>query len=82
MGMWHYMDGGMALGMALWGVLGALLIVAVVLALIRLSSPVSPQFRASLPVEPDSARRILDERFAKGEIDEEEYRKRRQLLSE
>lgn len=80
--MWHYMDGGMALGMALWGVLGALLIVAVVVALFRLSSPVAPQFRASLPVEPDSARRILDERFAKGEIDEEEYRKRRQLLSE
>ena len=28
----------------------------------------------------DSARRILDERFAKGEIDEEEYQQRREVL--
>jgi putative membrane protein len=29
---------------------------------------------------PSSARRILDERFARGEIDEEEYRRRRDEL--
>lgn len=29
---------------------------------------------------PPSARRILDERFARGEIDEEEYRRRRDEL--
>ena len=28
----------------------------------------------------DAARRILDERFAKGEIDEEEYQQRREVL--
>lgn len=31
-------------------------------------------------VDPDSARRILDERFARGEIDEDEYRHRRDQL--
>ena len=30
----------------------------------------------------NSAKEILDKRFAKGEIDEEEYRKRRSLLDE
>lgn len=30
--------------------------------------------------EDDRARRILDERFARGEIDEEEYRRRREVL--
>lgn len=29
---------------------------------------------------PDMARRILDERFARGEIDEDEYRRRRDVL--
>jgi putative membrane protein len=31
---------------------------------------------------PSSARRILDERFARGEIDDEEYRARRRALDE
>jgi putative membrane protein len=30
--------------------------------------------------DPPSARRVLDERFASGEIDEEEYRRRRDEL--
>lgn len=30
----------------------------------------------------NSAKEILDKRFAKGEIDEEEYRKRRSLMDE
>jgi putative membrane protein len=31
--------------------------------------------------DPDGARRILDERFARGEIDEDEYRARRATLT-
>lgn len=80
MGMWHYMDGGMAFGMVIWWLLGVLLIAALIVALWRLAAPT--QFRAGLPEEPSSARRLLDERFARGEIDEAEYRKRRQVLSE
>ncbi|HEY9854168.1 MAG TPA: SHOCT domain-containing protein [Stenomitos sp.] len=76
------MDGATGLGMALWGLLGALLVLGFGMVLMRLSRPVSPEFRANLPEEPTGARRLLDERFARGEIDEEEYRKRRQLLSD
>ena len=36
--------------------------------------------RATLPPS-GTARQILDERFARGEIDEDEYRQRRSLLS-
>lgn len=32
------------------------------------------------PDDTDSARRILDERFARGEIDEDEYHRRREQL--
>ncbi|MGS2811030.1 SHOCT domain-containing protein [Nocardia sp. MW-W600-9] len=35
---------------------------------------------ATAPVGPGSARGILDERFARGEIDAEEYRERRRTL--
>ena len=38
--------------------------------------PEGPQERG----HEDSARRILDERFARGEIDAEEYRQRREIL--
>jgi len=34
------------------------------------------------PPGPPRAREVLDERFARGEIDEEEYRRRRTLLDE
>lgn len=81
MHMWPYMDGGMMLGMALWWLLGALLILGLIVALFRLAGAPT-QYRATLPEEPSGARRILDERFARGEIDEDEYRRRRKLLSD
>lgn len=31
---------------------------------------------------PDDARQVLDERFARGEIDEQEYRQRRSVLED
>ena len=37
--------------------------------------------RPPAPEDRSSARRILDERFASGEITEEEYQRRRQALS-
>ncbi|RSD12077.1 SHOCT domain-containing protein [Amycolatopsis eburnea] len=52
-------------------VLGALVALVVVLAR-RGPQPPSP---------PDPARRILDERFARGEIDQEEYERRRDALT-
>ena len=53
-------------------VLMALVLVALVVVLLR---------RAPQPPMPGgTARRILDERFARGELDEEEYRRRRAVL--
>jgi putative membrane protein len=58
-----------------WGV-----IAAVVLLLVR---PPGRHDEATPPPKPpseDEASRILDARFARGEIDEQEYRARRDLL--
>jgi putative membrane protein len=62
-----------------WG-----LLIAGIIALIRVinrpsQSPSSPSEQA-WPGEVSSARRILDERYARGEIDEQEYQRRRALL--
>lgn len=57
-----------------WG-----LVIAGVVLLVRL---VGPRHEATHePVGPTSALRILEERFARGEIDADEYSRRRQLLS-
>ena len=58
-----------------WGV-----IAAVVFLLVR---PLGPHDEATPPPKPpseDEATRILDQRFARGEIDEQEYRAKRDLL--
>lgn len=54
-------------------VLGLVLLGYLSYRLIR-SRPGSP------PVQGGSARRILDERFARGEIEEDEFRRRAELL--
>jgi putative membrane protein len=59
------------------------LIAAVVVVLLH-----PPEHRGTPPAQPpvppaaeDQALRILDERFSRGEIDEQEYRTRRELLT-
>lgn len=80
-------DGGwgwgawLAMGLTMLVLFG--LIAAVVVVLLR-----PPEHRdgstaartASPPPAEDQALRILDERFARGEVDEQEYRSRRELL--
>ncbi|MFC6673512.1 SHOCT domain-containing protein [Marinobacterium aestuariivivens] len=61
-------------GMLLW----LLLLILLCWALVRLFSGRDGSDR---PRE-KTAREILDERFAKGEIDEDEYRKRLEVLKE
>jgi putative membrane protein len=77
----HYWDGSwgwgawllMSLAMvAFWGALAWIIV-----ALVRNHRGPAPHDQASSP--PD-ALHILDERFAKGEIDESEYRDRRKVL--
>ena len=80
MGWWNWADGGwlgMGVGMLLW----LIVIVAVVWLMVRL---LVRSERA--PGEPPTARQtpeeILRERFARGEVNAEEYRQRSELLKE
>jgi putative membrane protein len=80
-GSWHMHDWGMGWGMG-WGggmVLGPLLTIGLVILLVVLILPFvrSLGSGAAGPRE-RTARDILDERYAKGEIDREEYLRRRQ----
>lgn len=92
----HWMDGHMNGGLGMswgWLVMGSVLliclaiIVALVVWVVRTSSSGSastgPRSASAGPhsVEPGSrASAILDERFARGEIDEQEFLQRRQTL--
>ena len=62
-------------------VLGALIWLAVEVRHLRRAQTEMSTSAHEVPQKNDSARVILDERFARGEIDEGEYRWRRGLLS-
>lgn len=62
---------GMGMMLVFWGSVVAL----VVWAIVRLTRPASAG-----PSAPDSARAILDRRFASGEIDADEYARARRTL--
>lgn len=70
---WH--DGGWGV---LWMIVSWALIVAIVVFAVRAFSSGSPD-RSGRDRVPGA---ILDERFARGEISEEEYRQRKQVLDE
>lgn len=81
--MMRYGDGGV--GWGAWIVMVAMMVVFwgaiawVIVTLIRQRSPEPQQPGEGTPSSP---LRILDERFARGEIDDEEYRRRRAVLRE
>lgn len=61
----------------IWMILTWIVVIGVVVWLVaRITARDGAQGRA----DHDSARRILDERFARGEIDEDEYHRRRDQL--
>jgi len=74
------MDGGG--GHWWWWLIGltvmVLLVVLVVMVVIRASAPAHPAPPTASPRS--SAEEVLAERFARGEIDEDEYRRRRDAL--
>ncbi len=83
-GPWHMHDWGMGWGMG-WGggmILGPLLTIGLVVLLIALIVPFvrSRGGGKAAPGTP-TARDILDERYARGEIDREEYQRRRQDIA-
>lgn len=75
-----WMMGGWWFGwMVLWSLLVLAGLVFLIYGVVRLAQSRAPA--AASTDQGSSARRILDERFARGEIDEEEYRRRRDQLS-
>lgn len=59
----------------------ALVTVAIVYVVQRLRQlPAGPATIVASPTAPNAARALLDERYARGEIDDEEYTRRRALL--
>ena len=70
---WH--DGGWGV---LWMILSWALIVAIVFLVVRAFSSGSPDRSDRI----DDPQAILDERFARGEISEDEYRERTRVLGE
>jgi len=80
---WYGYNGGM--GWGAWVFMGFMmliffaLIAAVVIALVRTSGH-GPGVPPGPERSGDEALRLLDERFARGDIDAEEYTKRRDLL--
>jgi putative membrane protein len=65
-----------------WMLVGALLSLAVLVALVLLIVWLvrGGRFNTHSPAVAGNARQILDERYARGEIDEDDYRKRREGL--
>lgn len=63
------------------GGIGMLVLMALVLAAVVSLAVVLARRGPQPPSPADTARRILDERFARGEIDQEEYERRRDALT-
>lgn len=72
----HMLFGGVTM-LLFWGV-----IIALVVFLVRALGAVHVPHHQGPPRDRSSARDILDERFARGEIDHEEYEKRRRALEQ
>jgi putative membrane protein len=79
---WNNGSGGWGpwLGMAIMMAVFAVAIAWVIVTLVRHAGPSSPKAEPPPAVQPSAASAILDERFARGEIDAEEYTHRRALL--
>jgi putative membrane protein len=66
--------GGMMMWMLVWGLVGIALLVLVVVGIVWMVRRTDGHGR---PVAPDSPEEILRRRYAAGELDEEEYLRRR-----
>jgi uncharacterized membrane protein len=73
-----HMDGTDWAAMGLWMVFLLVIVLVVVWAITRSSRPAD----TGEPIERPSARDLLDERLAHGEIDVEEYHQRRAALDQ
>jgi putative membrane protein len=78
---WHGGWGGMILGPLLMILVPVILIVAVLLAVQRFW-PTSNGPSSAQPTVPQTPLDILRERFARGEIDKDEFEERRRILKD
>ena len=79
--MWDGFGGAWFMGPAIMLLFLVLAVVAVA-AVVRWVSGHTPHQPAQPPAARNGAREILEQRFARGEIDEEEFRRRRRALDE
>ena len=75
---WDHMTGWGWTMMVLWTMLLVLLAAGIIWALLAAGHPASTH--ETQPPSSKSARELLDERLAKGEIDTDEYQQRRRAL--
>jgi putative membrane protein len=77
--MWGYGFGGW-IGPAVMGVTGLLVWVVLLAAVVALLRSSRPGAAADRGTQGPGANQVLDDRFARGEIDAEEYAARRRVL--
>ncbi len=80
--MWGYGNMGWAWGYGLLALAGVAVLIYVVVRLVANKSESTYDRSAPSLAEPSGAKRILEERFARGELTAEQYREQRQLLDE
>ena len=83
--MWGYGDYGMTGWMWVWGaalVVGVLVLLGGLVWAVAATTrrPAAPNLPIPAAVGPSSARQILDQRYARGDLGTEEYRERAQTL--
>ena len=80
---WDHMTGWGWMMMVLWTILLLLVAGGLIWAILAATQSTSSTRRSSpTPQVHPSARDVLDERFARGEIDADEYQQRRRVLEE
>ena len=80
---WDHMTGWGWMMLLLWTIVLIVLAAGIIWAILATSRPSSThETPSSAPDAPPSARELLDQRLARGEIDTEEYQQRRRVLEE
>lgn len=80
--MWGYGNMGWAWGYGLLAIVGVAVLIYVVVRLLSNKSESDNTRSSPRQGDPSDARRILEERFARGELTAEQYREQLQVLDE
>ena len=73
---WHHNDWGPGA----WALMATMMILFWSAVAAVVAYAIRARHHATTQPRPDDTTRILDERFARGEIDDDEYQRRRELL--